>query len=54
MRRRMLENNPYAEAELAQKLGEAIRRGYWQPTDEEQQQLREAYMEIEACIRRSQ
>jgi cobaltochelatase CobN/magnesium chelatase subunit H len=50
MRRRLLENNPYAAAEMAQKLGEAIRRGYWQASEDEQRRLREAYMEIEGWI----
>lgn len=50
MRRRLLENNPYAGAEVAQKLGEAIQRGYWQATDRERQQLKEAYLEIENWI----
>ena len=50
MRRRLLENNPYAGAEVAQKLGEAIQRGYWQASDQERQQLKEAYLEIEDWI----
>jgi len=50
MRRRLLENNPYASAELAQSLGEAIQRGYWEATEEEQRMLQQAYMEIETWI----
>lgn len=50
MRRRLLQNNPYAGAEVAQKLGEAIQRGYWQASDQERQQLKEAYLEIENWI----
>ncbi len=50
LRRRMLENNPYAEAEVAQRLAEAERRGYWQPTEEELNQLKAAYLEIESWI----
>jgi cobaltochelatase CobN/magnesium chelatase subunit H len=50
MRRRLLQNNPYATAEIAQRLAEAIERGYWQASDQERQQLREVYMEIEHWI----
>jgi cobaltochelatase CobN/magnesium chelatase subunit H len=50
MRRRLLENNPYATAEVAQTLGEARQRGYWEPTPEEAQALKEAYLEIESWI----
>jgi cobaltochelatase CobN/magnesium chelatase subunit H len=50
MRRRLLENNPYAAAEVAQKLGEALERGYWEATEEEERQLKEAYLEIEEWV----
>jgi len=36
MRQRLLGNNPYATAEIAEKLGEAQQRGYWEATPEEQ------------------
>ncbi len=54
LRRRMLENNPYASADLVQTLGEAIQRGYWDATEEEQRQLKEAYLEIETWIEAGQ
>jgi cobaltochelatase CobN/magnesium chelatase subunit H len=50
MRQRLLENNPYATAEIAEKLGEAQQRGYWEPTPEEQAALRDAYLQIETWI----
>jgi cobaltochelatase CobN/magnesium chelatase subunit H len=50
MRQRLMDNNPYAEAEIIRKLGEADHRGYWQPTDAEREKLREIYHDIEAQI----
>lgn len=50
MRQRLLENNPYAGAEIAQKLGEAMQRGYWEASEEEERQLKEAYLEIESWV----
>ena len=50
MRQRLMENNPYAEAEIIRKLGEADHRGYWQPTDAEREKLQEIYHDIEAQI----
>lgn len=50
MRERLQANNPYAVAEIVQKLGEANYRGYWQPTEAETEQLKEAYWEIERAI----
>lgn len=47
MRRRLLQNNPYAAAEIARRLSEAVHRGYWEASDHERQQLQEAYLEIE-------
>ncbi len=54
MRQRLLENNPYASADLAQTLGEAIQRGYWDASEEEQRQLQEAYLDIETWIEMGQ
>ncbi len=50
MRKRLLENNPYATAEIAEKLGEAQQRGYWEATPEEQATLRDAYLQNETWI----
>jgi len=50
MRQRLMDNNPYAEAEIIRKLGEADHRGYWQPTDAEREKLQEIYHDIEAQI----
>jgi len=50
MRERLQTNNPYATAEIVQKLGEANYRGYWQPTEAETEQLKEVYREIERAI----
>ncbi|MGF1520347.1 MAG: magnesium chelatase subunit H [Nodosilinea sp.] len=50
LRDRLLQNNPYATAEIVQKLGEAEHRGYWQPTESEKQQLAEIYHDIEQKI----
>ncbi|MBE9061123.1 magnesium chelatase subunit H [cf. Phormidesmis sp. LEGE 11477] len=50
MRDRLRQNNPYATAEIVQKLGEAEHRGYWQPTATERQQLEEGYHDIEQQI----
>ncbi|NBD18744.1 MAG: magnesium chelatase subunit H [Cyanobacteria bacterium] len=50
MRERLQANNPYATAEIVQKLGEANYRGYWQPTETETEQLKEVYREIERAI----
>ena len=50
MRDRLMHNNPYAAAEIVQKLGEAEHRGYWQPTAAERQQLEQIYHDIEQHI----
>jgi len=50
MRDRLLQNNPFATAEIVQKLGEAEHRGYWQPTTAERQQLEEIYHDLEQRI----
>jgi len=50
MRQRLMENNPYATAEIIRKLGEADYRGYWQPTEAEQEKLKEIYHDVEAEI----
>jgi magnesium chelatase H subunit len=54
MRQRLIENNPFATAELIRKLGEAEYRGYWQPTSAERRQLQEIYHDLEAKIEQMQ
>ena len=41
------ENNPFAAREMARRLMEAVNRGYWQASEEELEQLRELFLEIE-------
>lgn len=50
MRQRLMENNRYATAEILERLFEAERRGYWEATEDELQQLKQAYLEIEGWI----
>ncbi len=50
MRERLACNNRYAAAEVAKRLLEAQRRGYWHATKDEMERLRDAYMEIEGGI----
>ncbi len=54
MRRRLMENNRYAAAEIVERLFEAERRGYWDATDEERRRLEQAYLEIEGWIEERQ
>jgi cobaltochelatase CobN len=50
MRLKLRANNPYAEAEVIQKLAEADYRGYWKATQKERIQINEAYMDVESWI----
>ncbi len=50
MRQRLSENNPYAAREIAEKLAEALERGYFELTEEEYEQFRDAVLEMEAWI----
>jgi cobaltochelatase CobN len=50
MRKRLMENNRYAALGLVERLLEAEQRGYWDATDEELEQLRDAYLEMEGNI----
>jgi cobaltochelatase CobN len=47
MRQRLEENNRFAAHEIAKRLYEADRRGYWHPSEEEQQQLMDLLMNYE-------
>lgn len=50
MRKRLQENNQFAAAGIVERLLEAEQRGYWDATEEELEQLRQAYLEIEGDI----
>ena len=50
MLQRLLQNNPFATAEMARRLIEADRRGYWDATEEEREKLKGFYLEIERAI----
>lgn len=50
MQEKLSRNNCYAAAEVAGRLLEAQRRGYWQATEEEMERMREASMEMEGRI----
>jgi cobaltochelatase CobN len=50
MRKRLLENNQYAAVDVAERLMEAEKRGYWKASEEEKERLRDAYLEMEGRI----
>ena len=50
IRERLLENNRFAAVEVAERLFEAEKRGYWEATAEEMERLREAYLQMEGDI----
>jgi cobaltochelatase CobN len=50
MRDWMKEVNPYARQNIIEKLLEAIARGMWQADSEMEDELREAYLEIEGDL----
>lgn len=50
MRQRIEQNNPYALADIIQRLREAHERGYWAPDDDTIQELRQLYLESEARV----
>ncbi len=50
MRERMRDNNPYATEEIARRLFEANKRGYWAATDEELKKLTQVYLGLEGDI----
>ena len=50
MRRRLIENNKFAAAEVMERLFEAEERGYWDATEDELEELRSAYLEAEGDI----
>ena len=50
MRKRLMENNKFSAIEVAERLLEAEKRGYWQATEEEMDKLRAAYLEMEGDV----
>lgn len=50
MRRRMTENNRYAYMSALEKLLEAERRGYWKATEEQKEEVRNVYLDLEGDI----
>jgi len=54
MRQRLQTNNPYAVVEIIRKLGEADYRGYWQATENDRDQLKDIYHDIESQIEQAQ
>jgi cobaltochelatase CobN len=49
-RKKMEESNPWAMEEIINRLLEAERRGYWEATEEQMEELRDRYMESERWI----
>jgi cobaltochelatase CobN len=50
LRDKLISNNKFAAVEVAERLLEAEKRGYWKATEEEMEKLRDAYMEMEGDI----
>jgi len=50
MRNRLLENNQYATLGLVKRLLEAEQRGYWRSTEDEKNQIRDCYLNIEGYL----
>ena len=50
MLRRLRENNPYAAHEIARRMEEAERRGYWNASKEEKKKLSEILMDSEELL----
>lgn len=50
MRNRLKDNNPFAAEEIARRLQEACKRGYWNASDQEIASLRDAFLELEGDI----
>jgi len=50
MRERLVKNNKFAAAEIAERLFEAEKRGYWKATEEEMEKLKNAYLDMEGDI----
>lgn len=50
MQERLIKNNQYAAAEVAKRLLEAEKRGYWRAAEQEKERLRSAFLDIEGRI----
>jgi cobaltochelatase CobN len=50
MRKRMKENNPYAYIEIMEQMLEYYNRGYWDASDEQINNLKRVYLEIEGDV----
>ncbi|UEC43878.1 MAG: Cobaltochelatase CobN subunit [Methanothrix sp.] len=53
IRERLIENNRFAAVEIAERLFEAEKRGYWEATEEEMEKLKDAYLQMEGDIEES-
>jgi cobaltochelatase CobN len=53
MRRRFAESNPHAYLAILEQMMEYAQRGYWQPTEEQLDKLREAFLGVEGDIEES-
>jgi cobaltochelatase CobN len=50
MRRRMTENNPFAYADIIERMMEYYNRNYWKATEEQIEKLKQTFLEIEGDI----
>ncbi|OPX74843.1 MAG: cobaltochelatase subunit CobN [Methanosaeta sp. PtaB.Bin018] len=50
MQEKLIKNNQYAAAEVVKRLLEAEKRGYWRAAEQEKEQLRSAFLDIEGRI----
>ncbi|MFB3763838.1 MAG: magnesium chelatase subunit H [Methanotrichaceae archaeon] len=53
MRKKLIDNNKFAAADIVERLLEAEKRGYWDAGEEEIEDLKEAYLEMEGIIEES-
>ena len=50
MRQRMAQNNPHAYMNILEQLMEYHSRGYWDATEEQLEQIRQTYLELENSL----
>lgn len=53
MRQRMIANNPHAYRQILEQLAEYHARGYWQATEEQLEEIREIYLDLENNLEES-
>lgn len=53
MRQRMIANNPHAYRQILEQLAEYHARGYWQATEEQLEEIREIYLDLENSLEES-